>query len=290
MKKKEKKLEEKEGQPFFEKHFFKKKRDCEKCGKSIDAYVKRCPHCYERTGDSILPPRFQNMIFLTDYKLLLLFLVGTVGALLFNLLLVQGLNYIPADAQLLTVLENLITSILVLSVFACILSYDIKEVLNSFKKTLYHIRPLIAALIGLAVIVAFSYGYQAILNACGHPIVDSDNQTSLVKMCQSYPALSFFYVVLLAPLMEELTFRLGLFTFLRKRNRYLAYVITILFFALGHFNFTTKDFVNEFINLPLYVVPAFVLTVLYEYEGVSSSVYTHFFNNLISFIVILSVH
>ncbi|MCQ2787122.1 MAG: CPBP family intramembrane metalloprotease [Bacilli bacterium] len=274
---------------FFEKHFVKKRRDCKKCGKSVDAYVKRCPHCYERMGDNVLPARFQNMIFLTDYKLLLIFLVGTVGFILFSLLLVQGLNYVSMDANLLMVLENLIPSILVLSVFACILSYDIKDVLNSFKKTIYHIRPLIAALIGLAIIVAFSYAYQGIFNACGHPIVDSDNQTALVKMCQGWPALSFFFVVLLAPLMEELTYRLGLFTLLRKRNRYLAYVLTILIFALGHFNFTTKDVVNEFINLPLYIVPAFVLTALYEYEGVSSSVYTHVLNNLISFIVILTV-
>lgn len=285
MKKKENKF-----QSFIEKHFVKKRRECAKCGRSVDAYVKRCPHCYERMGEPILPKRFQNMIFLTDYKLLLLFLVGTVGFILFNLLLITGLNYIPADADLLLVLENLISSILVLSVFACILSYDTKEVAKSFKKTLYHIRPLLAALIGLAVIVIFSYGYQGIFIACGHPIANSDNQTNVVKMCQNWPALSFFYVVLLAPLAEELTYRLGLFTVLRKRNRYLAYVVAILFFALGHFNFTTKDIVNEFINLPLYVVPALILTVLYEYEGVSSSVYAHILNNLISFIVILAVH
>ena len=274
---------------FFEKHFVKKRRDCKKCGRSVDAYVKRCPHCYERMGDSILPPRFQNMIFLTDYKLLLLFLVGTVGFILFNILLVQGLTYIPADQNLLVVLENLIASILVLSVFACILSYDIKEVLNSFKKVIYHIRPLVAALIGLAVIIAFSYAYQGIFKLCGHPISDSGNQTSIVNICRSWPALAFFYVVLFGPLLEELTYRLGLFTLFRKRNRYLAYVITILVFALGHFNFFTTNFVNEFINLPLYVVPAFVLTVLYEYEGVSSSVYAHVLNNLISFIIILAV-
>ncbi|MCQ2795422.1 MAG: CPBP family intramembrane metalloprotease [Bacilli bacterium] len=274
---------------FFERHFVKKRRECKKCGKSIDAYVKRCPHCYERTGDSILPPRFQNMIFLTDYKLLLIFLVGTVGFILFSLLLVQGLNYVSIDADLLSVLKNLIPSILVLSVFACILSYDIKEVLNSFKKTIYHIRPILASLIGLAIIIAFSYSYQGIFIACGHPIANSDNQTAIVNMCRNWPALSFFFVVLLAPLMEELTYRLGLFTILRKRNRYLAYIVTIIIFALGHFNFMTKDITNEFINLPLYVVPAFVLTALYEYEGVSSSVYTHVLNNLISFIVILTV-
>ncbi|MCQ2796525.1 MAG: CPBP family intramembrane metalloprotease [Bacilli bacterium] len=274
---------------FFEKHFVKKKRDCTNCGKSVDAYVKRCPHCYERMGDGILPPRFQNMIFLTDYKLLLIFLVGTVGSILFRLLFIQGLSYVSMDNDLLVALENLISSILVLSVFACILSYDIKDVLNSFKKTVYHLRPLVAALIGLAVITAFSYAYQAIFNGCGYPIADSDNQTALVKMCKNWPALTFFFVVLLAPLTEEITYRLGLFTLLRKRNRYLAYVVTILIFALGHFNFTAKDIVNEFINLPLYVVPAFVLTALYEYEGVSSSVYAHVLNNLISFIIILTV-
>ncbi len=283
------KKKEKNSPGFFEKHFTKKRRNCAKCGKSVDAYIKRCPHCYERMGDSILPPRFQNMIFLTDYKLLLIFLVGSVGFLVFNLLLLQGLNYIPADPNLLIVLENLIPSILVLSVIACILSYDIKDVLNSFKKTFYHIRPLIAALIGLAVIVAFSYSYQAILGACGYPIADGGNQTAVAKMCQTWPALAFFYVVLFAPLCEELTYRLGLFTVLRKRNRYLAYVVAILLFAFLHFDYTAKDMVNEFINLPLYIVPAFVLTVLYEYEGVSSSTYAHVLNNLISFIVVLTV-
>mgnify|MGYP003322038568 CR=1 FL=1 len=197
MKKKENKITN-----FFEKHFSKKRRNCPHCDKSVDAYLKRCPHCYERIGDSILPKKYQNMIFLTDYKLLLLFLVGTVGLIVFNVLLLQGLNYIPADPQLLTVIENLVTTVLVLSVFACILSYDIKEVLNSFKKTLYHIRPLIAALIGLAVMIAFNYAYQGIFQLCGHPLADSDNQSKIIEICRSQPALSFFDVVLLAPLSE----------------------------------------------------------------------------------------
>lgn len=283
------KKKQKKSANFFERHFFKKRRECPHCGKSVDAYVKRCPHCYERTGDSILPPRFQNMIFLTDYKLLLIFLVGTIGFVFFALLLVQALNFTAADKNLLNILENLIPSLLVLSVFACILSYDIKEVLNSFKKTFFHIRPLIAALIGLAAIIAFSYTYQGIFMACNYPIADNVNQSGLTEICRSWPALAFFYVVLLGPLCEELTYRLGLFTLLRKRNRYLAYVVTILIFTLAHFNFMTKDIANEFINLPLYLVPAFILTVLYEYEGVSSSVYAHVLNNLISFIVILAV-
>ncbi len=287
MEKKKNKIKE-----FIKKHFEKERRDCPHCGKNIDAYVKHCPHCYERVGESILPRRFQNMIFLTDYKLLLFFLIGTVGLYLFNFLLAQGLGYLKADIQLLNTLEGLLSTILVLSIFACILSYDFKEVTASFKKSLYHLRPIIASLIGLGIIVLFSYAYQGIFILCGREIADSANQGALVKMVQSQPVLCFFYVVLLAPLLEEITYRVGLFTLFRKRNRYLAYVITIIVFALGHFNFftsTSTDLINEFINLPLYIFPAFILTLLYEYEGVSTSTYTHVFNNLISFIIILTI-
>ena len=285
MKKKEKKLQK------VTKHFKKEKRECPNCHKVVDAYVKRCPHCYERLADSVIPERYQNMVFLTDYKLLLIFLVGTAGMMLFTLLITLALDSIPTDANLKANLYSLIPCLLSLSVIACILSYDIKDVFNSFKKTIYHLRPIIASLIGLAIIVGFSYAYQGIFKLCGHPISDSGNQTSIVNICRSWPALAFFYVVLFGPLLEELTYRLGLFTVLRKRNRILAYVVSVLLFAFMHiiFGLVSGNAVNELINLPLYIVPAFVLTALYENEGIASSTYAHILNNLISFIIILTV-
>ena len=285
MKKKEKKLQK------VTKHFKKERRECPNCHKSVDAYVKRCPHCYERLTDSMIPERYQNMVFLTDYKLLLIFLVGSAGMILFTLLITLAIDSIPADTNLKTNLYNLIPCLLSLSVIACILSYDIKDVFNSFKKTIYHIRPIIASLIGLAIIVGFSYGYQGIFALCGHPITDSGNQTNVINMCRSWPALAFFYVVMFGPLLEELTYRLGLFTVLRKRNRILAYVVTVFVFAFMHIilNVFSVNWLNELINLPLYIVPAFVLTALYENEGIASSTYTHLLNNLISFIIILAV-
>lgn len=270
-------------------HFHKEKVECKKCHLTIDAYLKRCPHCYEKRNPDVLAPRFSNMLFLTDYKEFLLFIIGTVGFLLIGIFVNLGVKNFPLQENLKTTLDNFITYIIVISLLACVLSYDVKEIFNSFKNSIKHRLPIILALGGLALIVGFSYAYSAILNACGVTFTDNANQTQLVDMVKSWPGFAFFFIVLFAPISEELTYRVGLFSIARKRNRYLAYALSILIFALAHFNFgDPASYVNECLNLPLYIVPAFTLTIVYEYGGASAAMYTHILNNLISFIVVLN--
>ncbi|MCQ2792271.1 MAG: CPBP family intramembrane metalloprotease [Bacilli bacterium] len=274
---------------FLKKHFTKARRPCKNCGHDVDAYLKRCPHCYEKMGELTIPTRFQNMTFLTDYKSFLLFIIGTIGLVFVALLIGLAVNYFPIDDYLKTSLQNLIASLVILSMMACVLSYDIKDIFKSFQRTFSHLRPLIATLIAVALIIGFNYAYTAIVKACGVDLSDTENQANITAIIKNWPGVAFFFVVILGPISEELTYRVGLFTLFRKYNRYLAYVIAILIFSLAHINFFGKDVINEAISIPLYLFPAFVLTCLYEYEGVSSSTYAHILNNLISFIIVAAI-
>ena len=90
----------------------------------------------------------------------------------------------------------------------------------------------------------------------------------------------------MGPIVEEFTYRYGLFGYVKKHNKTLAYVATILIFALIHFEFTTDvdQLVNELLNLPSYLIGAIVLSIAYDKsDNLVVPIIAHIFNNLISF-------
>lgn len=262
----------------------KKISKCKKCGNTYDGYLPSCPICLTNNDTSPLDKKFSRMIFLTDYKEFLLFVIGFLGLIVFAFLMNLGLQNFVKQENLLPTLTYFFAYMLVIAVMLCVVAHDFRRILSRIKQ----FRPIIAGLIGGASIIAFSLIYSAILNAANVHISSSDNQLIIEKIVKAYPALAFFFIVIFGPVAEEFAYRLGAFSFLRKRNRYLAYIVTIIIFTLIHFSFTSKNLVNECINLPVYIFPAFVLCVIYEYEGLNACIYAHVLNNLVSFIMVLA--
>jgi len=118
----------------------------------------------------------------------------------------------------------------------------------------------------------------------GINLSDNANETTITLIMRTYPFLSVIAFVIAGPICEELTYRLGLFSLVRRINRYLAYAVTFIFFGLIHFDFSTTNLVNELLNLPFYVVAGLIFCYIYEKEGLAMSIYAHVTNNLISFI------
>ena len=82
----------------------------------------------------------------------------------------------------------------------------------------------------------------------------NDNENAIDSITNAYPLLSLLVFGIMGPVVEEFTYRVGLFSFIRRFNRPAAYIITIAIFALIHFNFQSTNIVNELINLPSYIV------------------------------------
>lgn len=133
------------------------------------------------------------------------------------------------------------------------------------------------------IILAFTILYNLIVNLF-YPSSANQNETSIESMTLSDPLLSACIIVLIAPVLEELTYRFGLFGFLRRSNRFLAYFGTVLVFSLIHFNYSsdTDVLINELLNLPSYMFAAAALSYAYDKNGLACSITAHAVNNLVA--------
>jgi len=267
----------------------KKLTTCKQCKTQYDAYLNKCPCCGEDNKTN-LERQFSNMLFLTDYKEFLLLVVGFLGLIVFSLLASLAIQNFPIkETGVRVAITNFIVYLLALGVISCVVGDDYIPILNKFKETIFKYKRLLIVALAVGIMIGFSYAYQGILNACHVSILNNDNQKALVEATFKQPVLTFFAVVLFAPIVEEFAYRLGLFSLLRKRNRWVAYVVSVIFFTLIHFNYTSNNLANECLNLPNYIVPAILLAALYEYQGIPSSILAHVLNNLISYIIIFAV-
>lgn len=120
---------------------------------------------------------------------------------------------------------------------------------------------------------------------------DSLNQTLIEEMVKfGSPTLSFFAVVVFAPLVEELIFRKVIFEYGNKISIVLSYVISSLVFGLMHMVSTTDVTIGVWLLLGLsYISSGVLLCVVYHLSGqnIYISTIAHILNNLLSFIFIM---
>lgn len=120
---------------------------------------------------------------------------------------------------------------------------------------------------------------------------DSLNQTLIEEMIKyGSPTLSFFAVVVFAPLIEELIFRKVIFEYGNKISIVLSYIVSSLVFGLMHMVSTTDVTVSVWILLGIsYISSGVLLCVVYHLSGqnIYISTIAHILNNLLSFIFIM---
>ena len=177
------------------------------------------------------------------------------------------------------------TTYLLLAVILTAITYiDLPKLLRSFAQY----QSILAGVGCVLSIFAFNFIYGIIISFIPTPVTDNVNQTNVVNLQAMYPYLGLLIFGIVAPVCEELTYRTGLFSLLKRRSRALAYGVTIAVFALIHANFTLTNFANELLNLPYYAFAAFAFCFTYEKFGLAGSLTGHILNNLIAFLISIS--
>lgn len=219
---------------------------------------------------------------LTLGKRLLLFLVNVFGIIIFFYLASAFTTTLPDDSKN-PAAEIIAYALLFVAMFGIIV-LDVPKLIDRFK----NYKSYIAGVIGGGFLIGFAYLYTFIVNLF-YPLSVSSNQEEINKVIALYPVCSIIFLGILGPFCEELGYRTGLFGAIKKFNLVAAFIIAPLVFALGHFHwpnpFTMTAFINELINLPVYIVSGLVLTFLYHKYGFAASCVAHAINNVISVIV-----
>jgi membrane protease YdiL (CAAX protease family) len=139
------------------------------------------------------------------------------------------------------------------------------------------------------VILISTYLITAIYQAFDLSIASNQNQTAIVNLVNESPVISLITFALLGPIVEEWTYRLGLFQWLKVKNRILAYGLTLTLFGLIHFDYSNVGSINEWLNLPIYLIAGAWFCYLYDRFGLGVAMAAHITNNLLSIISIIVI-
>lgn len=175
---------------------------------------------------------------------------------------------------------NFAVYLILFGLFIILFNEDILKVLKEFKKSDVWINGFAY---GFSLIL-ISSAVSALMNLIPHGGVNN-NQTSINGITDLFPFLSILIFGFIGPIVEEFTYRVGFFGLFRKINPILAYVLTAILFGFIHFDFNSADLVNEFINIPSYIVAGLLLCYIYDYKGIGASILAHITNNFIGLII-----
>jgi membrane protease YdiL (CAAX protease family) len=245
-----------------------------------------------------IPPRVLHIQMLFG-MLVLPFLANIAFLILNSTLQPYILEYAEATNNLnvITYYEPIVQLVMYavfLGVAVYIFRHHLRLIFETFSLKRFYFS-YIVGILGCAVIFGGGYLlnllYDLILNNVG----TNENQISVEVLITSAPLISFFTVVIIAPIYEELIYRVAVFGYLSQRLRKVyAYLIAISIFAIIHISlpssgFTWGYFVNELASLPHYLLAAFILTTCYDYGGMPASLTAHVLNNLISFLMTTAI-
>lgn len=275
------------------------KKKCPYCGLLIDSDMEKCPYCgnfmpkeepIKQEKPKIIindNPKNKNKDFLKFYerrdvsnkKEIAFFLINLIGLQAFAFFIQLFTNALNPFFMISTYgsgILNFSLYLILFGIFAVISLDDYKTLFSKFFK-------------GRTYLYGISYGFLVIvLNALYSMIVSTlypgytsnQNENSIESIVAIFPALSLLVFGFIGPICEEMGYRVGLFSLIRKKNRILAYVLTSIVFGFIHFNFTSSNMAIEFINLPSYMISGILFCYIYDKEGVETSMVAHITNNV----------
>ncbi|MBQ6730445.1 MAG: CPBP family intramembrane metalloprotease [Bacilli bacterium] len=258
-------------------------KKCSNCASYYDPTLKKCPICNKsnelydqrRIPDSVVffHPAAQIGLFLAGFSFVGMLVSEIISTIIFKGLPDRGL----ADA-----LEILFVYILMLSALLTIsLSARASIFIEKFKRYKDYLFGLAYAgaiiLTGVIINTIQGFIYQA----------TNGNQEAAESLITNYPIIAIFLVCLLGPICEELTYRVGLYSFLRRINKILAIIVTTIVFALIHYDFSAKDYIAELWALPSYLTCGLILALAYEHRGPACSITAHVTYNIVALILVI---
>lgn len=190
------------------------------------------------------------------------------------------------DASICVLIGNIITAIIILSIFFPTLSSHFKnftgDVKSNYKISLkFWFKGFIVMYIANMILAYVVFPGQI-----------AENEELNRAFIQAHPLLSFFEVVIVAPFMEEMIFRFGLRKAWGKNKSFP--IVSAICFGLPHAMTGITSFaLSEVLEL-LYVIPYGALGYAFGYlynktDNIFFSMSVHMTHNLISFILIMLI-
>lgn len=261
-----------------------KSKKCPNCGAYYDPTLEKCPKCYKHnelylnrevsTSIAYFHPISQIGLFLAGFSLCGMLVAEYICSLFLSSIADEGLR----QALYMTIVYLM----MLIGLATIVLTTRRKYFFSKYKRPLDYIYG-----IGYAITLIFVGSLIANFVSIFHEVADNANQTAASVFANNYPILAFFVMGILGPICEELTYRVGLYSFLRRFNKYIAIAITAIVFGLIHFDFTAIDIVEELWALPTYIGCGLVLTIAYEHRGPACSMTAHLIYNVIAFLITL---
>ncbi len=235
-------------------------------------------------------------------NIIIYLVIWLIGSLIFNYLIAYiyskntsfTLNEIlngnlDSNLELLTVSTKVLmytNFIVYLLMFIGLIINDFKYLsidLLNFKNKLA--KNIIYLVFGGAILYLFSYLINLGLSKLG--VSMSNNQISIENMLiLGSKVITFFSVIIFAPLVEELIYRKSIYSL--SNNKVVYYIVSILAFSLPHMLSTTYDLKTFILGLIPYLFSGFILSLIYDHtKNIYVSTLAHIINNLIAFIIII---
>ncbi|MBP5092184.1 MAG: CPBP family intramembrane metalloprotease [Bacilli bacterium] len=288
------------------------KKHCSRCEKDYECTLSKCPSCGEENENLRGNDAFKNDIHVHPLRNIFLFLTGLLGLQIIATIisffiqrdfLIKFLSENPeaSQAEIATAWKAEVTANPGINMFVNGLSYAILAValiailwtgLKEVAKSFASLKTIGIGIIGGVAAIGLSIFLSFITGILRPTTTSNDNQASIVAITSGgYGLWAIIIFGFVGPFCEEVTYRIGLFTFLKRLNKTLAYVLTGVIFGLIHFNWGVfqgeGDIINEFVNLPDYIAAGLLFSYIYDKYGFGASTTEHVFNNVVSLSIVL---
>lgn len=260
-----------------------KNKKCSTCQAYFDPTLEQCPTCHSHNELYERERALKHAFFFHPAAQIGLFLAGFAYAgMIFAEIFVSIFLMGVFDEVLKTTLTVFFSYLLM---FGTLMIIIFTTRWKSFFKRFT--RPLDYAFgVGYAVITVITGIILGLIVSAFYKGGNNTNQSTAVDISLNYPILSGIILCFFGPVCEELTYRVGFYSFFRRINLYLAMIVSTIFFAFIHFDFTAKDIVNELWSLPSYLVSGIILGIAYEHRGPACSFTAHIVYNIYAFSMI----
>ncbi len=195
---------------------------------------------------------------------------------------VEAANKVP-HVENISNFSGLIGGLICVAIFLFVIRKHLKPILKQFASTEVWGKAL--TYVGYMYVAIMAY--SVIINLLNIEAT-SANQDSINTMMYLTPVIAGLYVCVLAPLIEELTFRFCFFRALSRKNEKVGFWVIACIFAGIHLltSLTTGTFLQDLTTLPVYLVGGIGLTYAYYKEKkIGVSIAAHMIYNAISFLM-----
>ena len=218
------------------------------------------------------------------FILIIFFYIGDVFKFIFDKIGLPVINFTAADSAYAEVLIEIILLIIVFFLYKKILIKDWEEFCKNLKANIKKTVLLFGILLG----VKFGAGIIStiITSILGMDLLVSENQATINLLLGSSPVMMFIGAVILAPIVEESIFRLGIKKVIQ--NKPLFIIISGFVFGLMHVFPTNLGLVLVLTQSIVYVSTGITLAYMYEKNNnIYFVIIVHVLNNLLGLLATL---